>query len=199
MLTLAGSPTEDLLALSCRLVWPSYVSLWSALNYYKLTEQAPKEIFLITTSRKQERKLGEVVVHFVQVDQGRFFGYTRIDNVCIAEREKAIVDSLLFPRYVSLGEVCKALDAAREEISFEKLIEYSTRMKNASLLKRLGFLMELLNIRLAPRLLKSLRELIGKGYSLLDPIRPKSGNYNKRWLLNVNVSKEELIYWRRVG
>lgn len=199
LLTLAGLPTEDLLALSCRLVWPSYVSLWTALNYYKLTEQVPRAISLVTTGRKQEKKLGEVRIQFVQLSKDRFFGYTRIDNVCIAEKEKAIVDSLLFPRYVSLGEVCKALDAAREEVSFEKLIEYSIRMKNASLLKRLGFLMELLNIRLAPRLLKSLREPIGKGYSLLDPTRPKSGNYNKRWLLNINVSKEELIYWRRAG
>lgn len=199
MLTLAGAPTEDLLALSCRLVWPSYVSLWTALNYYKFTEQVPKAIFLITTGRKREKKLGEVTVHFIQVNPERFFGYTRVNNVCIAEREKALVDSLLFSRYVPLDEVCKALDAARREISFEKLVEYSMRMKNGSLLKRLGFLMELLGIRLAPRSLKLLRGRISKGYSLLDPTRPKSRNYNKRWLLNVNVSKEELLYWRRVG
>jgi len=199
LLTLAGSPTEDLLVLACSLVWPSYVSLWTALNYYKLTEQVPRAIFLVTTSRKREKKLGDVRVQFVQLSRDRFFGYARIDNICMAEREKAIVDSLSFPRYVSLSEVCKALDAAREEISFEKLIEYSIKMKNASLLKRLGFLIELLDIKLAPKLFKSLQRRIGKGYSLLDPTRPRFGNYNKRWLLSVNVGREELIYWRRVG
>jgi len=199
LLTLAGLPTEGLLALACRLVWPSYVSLWTALNYYKLTEQVPKTIFLVTTGRKREKKLGEVRVQFVQLSQDRFFGYTKVDDVCMAEKEKAIVDSLLFPRYVSLGEVCKALGAAREEFSLEKLVEYSMRMKNASLLKRLGFLIELLDIRLAPKLLESLQRRIGKGYSLLDPTRARSGNYNNRWLLNINVPKEELIYWRRVG
>ena len=197
LLTLTGQPIEDVLVLACNLIWPSYISFWTALNYYKLTEQAPRTLFLATTGRKREIKMGNVAVQFVQLSPKRFFGYTKVDHVCIAEKEKAIVDSLLFPRYVALSEVCKALDAA--EVSFEKLVEYATRMGNASLNKRLGFLLEILNIKLPPKLLKRLRTSVGRGYSLLDPTKRPSKNYNKRWMLNVNVTIDDLLYWRKVG
>ena len=199
LLTMAGQPTEDLPVLACNLAWPSYISFWTALNYYKFTEQTSKTIFLATTRRKREIRIGDVRVQLVQLDQKRFFGYTRVDRICIAEKEKAIVDSLTFPRYVALSEVCKALDAASGEVSFEKLVEYTIRMGNASLNKRLGFLIELVGVKLAPELLKTIRMNIGRGYSLLDPTKPRSKIYDKRWMLNVNVLGEDLLYWRRVG
>ncbi len=199
LLTMGGQPTEDLLALACNLVWPSYVSFWTALNYYKFTEQAPKTIFLATTKRKREIKMGDVRVQFVQFSPKRFFGYTKVDRICIAEREKAIIDSLIFPRYVALSEVCKALSAAGGEVSFEKLVDYAMKMENASLNKRLGFLIELLGLKLAPGLLETIRMNIGRGHSLLDPTKRRSKIYDRRWMLNVNVASGDLLYWRRLG
>lgn len=198
LLTMGGQPTEDLLVLACNLVWPSYISFWTALNYYKFTEQAPKTIFLATTGRKKEIKIDDARVQFIQLSPQRFFGYTKVDHICIAEKEKAIIDSLMFPRYVALSEVCKALSAAGEEVSLERLVEYAARMENASLNKRLGFLIELLGLKLAPEPLKTIRMNIGRGYSLLDPTKQRSKIYDKRWMLNVNATSEDLLYWRRV-
>ena len=198
LLSLSEKPKEDLLAISCNIVWPSYVSFWTALNFYKFTEQSPRTIFLATTKRKMQKKINSTTVQFIQIKPDRFFGYTKVDNICIAEKEKAIVDSLLFPRYVSLDETCKSLENAKKEISFEKLVDYTVRMGNFSLNKRLGYLIELLKIKIDPELIQTLQENINRSCSLLDPTKPKSKQYDKRWFLNVNFPKEDLLYWREI-
>src|SRR3989338_5617346 len=75
--------------------FPSYLSLWSALQYYGLSDQMPKKIFLITT--KYRKSISNFV--YVTVASHRYFGYKKIGNLTIAEKEKVIMDSLFFPKY----------------------------------------------------------------------------------------------------
>jgi len=66
------------------------------------------------------------------------------------------------------------------------LVEYSRRMRNASLAGRLGYLLERLGqpaVHLpSPR-----------GPIALDPARPRGGAYDRRWKVYINVSDEELF------
>ncbi|NCN38938.1 MAG: hypothetical protein GW780_04235 [Candidatus Aenigmarchaeota archaeon] len=199
LISFSGKPREDLMVIACNVLWPSYISFWSALNFYKFTEQSPKKIFLATTKRKELKKMDSIEVQFIQIKPERFFGYTKIEGVCVAEKEKALIDSLLFPRYVSLDEICKSLENAKKEISFEKLIDYCIKIGNSSLNKRLGYLIELLKIKIEGRLIEKLHKNISKNFSLLDPTKTRSSKYSKRWFLNLNLSKEDLLHWKKIG
>ena len=75
--------------------YPSYLSFWTALNYYGFSDQTPNKIFLATTKYTKEIN----GFKYITVSKNRFFGYTKIGDLVIAEKEKAIIDSLLFPKY----------------------------------------------------------------------------------------------------
>src|SRR3989344_9671738 len=48
---------KEPLVIASNLVWPSYISCWSALRYYNLTEQLPETFFVITTRARKKRKI----------------------------------------------------------------------------------------------------------------------------------------------
>lgn len=196
LLSMSGLPTASLFSIATNIIWPSYVSFLSALNYYGFTEQVPRRIFVATTRRKKEITSDILSIHFIKLSPKRFFGYKKIEDFIISEKEKAIIDSLFLLKYVSLEEVAKCLYNARKEISVKKLVEYALRMKSHSLLKRLGYLLQILRIKASNKLIESLKKNLGKGYSLLDPYKEKKGYYDKEWKLIVNTSKEKLLYWR---
>ena len=117
---------------------PSYLSLWSALQYYGLSDQMPKKIFLITT--KYRKPIGNFV--YVTVASQRYFGYKKIGNLTIAEKEKAIVDGLFFPKYCGgLDEVYKCIKNGGKEIDKKKLIFYARQMKSKIVMKRLYYIL----------------------------------------------------------
>ncbi len=183
----------DAIFLSCNILWPSYISFWTALNFYKFTEQMPRTIFLVTTKKAKSITLLDRKIVFVRLSRKRFFGYEKIDNIVIAEKEKALIDSLLLPRYAGgIEEVFKCLLNAWVEVDKRKLIEYALKMKNKSLIKRLGYLIEHGNFKIERGLLKKMEKKIGKGYSKLDTTG-KVIEYNKKWKLIINVPKEKLF------
>lgn len=160
---------------------PSYVSFWSALQFYGFTEQLPRTVFVATTTSKKELKLKSFDIKFVRLDKKRFFGYKKIimeeQEVFIAEKEKCIVDSLFQLRYCGgLTEAYKALKNT-QEYDINKLLDYASKMGSNSLLRRIGFLLELCNIDMH----KKLQNLLGKGYIPLDPDLRKEGRLNKKW------------------
>ena len=40
--------SKDPFLIASRIIWPSYISCWSALKYHNLTEQVPQDITIIT-------------------------------------------------------------------------------------------------------------------------------------------------------
>ena len=86
------------LFIACHLVTPAYISYWSALHFYGLTEQVPLTTFVATTKKKRPVTFQGLRFRFVTVKAHKFFGYRRerIGDlpVLIADEAKAIVDSL---------------------------------------------------------------------------------------------------------
>ena len=160
--------------------YPSYLSFWTALNYYGFSDQTPNKIFLATTKYTKEIN----GFKYITVSKNRFFGYTKIGDLVIAEKEKAIIDSLLFPKYSGgIKEIKRSLQSALKELNYEKLLNYAFKVKNKAVLRRLGFILESLNYK---KDLKKIKDHIGKGYELLDPGLKRKNNLNKKWLLDVN-------------
>ena len=159
---------------------PSYISFWTALNYYGFSDQTPNKLFLVTT--KYTKPINNF--KYVTLSKDKFFGYTKIGDLVIAEKEKAIIDSLLFPKYSGgIKEVSKSLQVALKELDYEKLISYAFKIKSKVVLRRLGFILESLNCK---KYLNKIKGNIGKGYELLDPSLKRRNNLNKEWLLDIN-------------
>jgi len=105
--------------------WPSYVSFWSALNYYGFSDNLPKRIFF--ASRKYHKEIN--LLKFVFLKGDKFFGYRKIDDLIIAEKEKAIIDSLLYPKYSGGSEeIKKSFLAAINELNIEKMVDYINKI-----------------------------------------------------------------------
>lgn len=185
--------TEHEFVIASHFVNPYYISYWSALNYYGLTEQVPRTVFVATTKRKLKTEAMGVTFKFITIKDAKFFGFKEIlisnHMVNIAEMEKSIIDCLDMPRNCGgVSEVVKALDAARDEINFVKLQEYAKRMGNSAILSRLGFILDLLGIKTSMK--------TGRNYVPLDPLLKRKGIYNPKWKVIENISRKELLSLR---
>lgn len=188
--------------IASRLIQPYAISYWSAIHYYGYTEQIPTTIFVTTTARTKRTEYTVLGINYklVRVVSKKFFGVHKItineEDVSITDKEKTLVDALDHPEYCgSIIEVCKAIANAWTEISSDKIIEYGIKIGNSAVLKRLGYLLELLQFG-EEDFLNSVKLKIRSGFSLLDPSIKKKGPYSSKWNVRANLSQEELLSWK---
>ena len=178
---------KEPIIISSNIIWPSYISCWSALRYYNLTEQLPQTFFVVTTRIKKKRKIefDNVKIIFIKTDPKYFFGYRKeVYNgfeIFIADKEKAIIDSALLKK-VSFSEICDIIKNNREDIDISLLINYLMRIKNKALIKRFGFFFDRLEIGA-----NKLKRLIDYKYIPLDYAIKAKGKKNKKWRVIENV------------
>ncbi len=172
-----------------RIVTPSYVSFWNALNFYGFTEQVPRRITFITTKRKDDVTFQGYRFKYVRLKPRRFFGYTRKGDefsFLIADKEKTIIDSLFLPEYSGgLEEVFKAFKEAVTQVDKEKLMDYAIQMENKSLCARLGFM-----LKRTGKEGKKLKCNLPKSPVKLDPSKEKEGETDPEWKIYVNMDLE---------
>jgi predicted transcriptional regulator of viral defense system len=179
--------------ISGKLVSPYYIGFFSALNYYGITEQISKITYVVTTKKKKPLEFQGQKYHFVAFPKKRFFGFKKewMGNTQfkISDKEKTIVDCLYMPEYG--GGIFETVKAFREKMDYEKMLDYAIRMDDLAIVKRLGYLLDLLELSrpVADKLLKR----VAGGYCLLDTTGPKKGNLNKKWRVIENIKKEELL------
>ena len=126
----------DLYQIASNIVYPSYISLFSAFEFYSITEQTIKKYSVVTPIRHRDIVIDNNIIEFNFMKKERFFGYTRNNNIYIAAVEKAIIDSLYF-QSPELSYVVEAFNRAidLDIIDLNKLIEY-TRKMNSKILER---------------------------------------------------------------
>ena len=197
----AGTYTEEGIIIASQLVKPYYLSYWTALSFYGWTEQPSKTIFIATTKLKRSLSVQGTTFKFVHLRPGRFFGYSEqwVGNqkVAVAEKEKAIIDCLDQPRYAGeIAEIAKGLWNGRDAFDYSKLLEYALKMKNGTIIKRLGYLMGVLKID-RPRFISELKEYVSPGIMTLDPSKEiKSAEISRGWNLYINVDPANLTEWK---
>jgi predicted transcriptional regulator of viral defense system len=194
--------TEHEFVIASHLVSPYYIAYWSALNFYGFTEQTPFTVFVATPRRIKNREVLNIKYNFITLSRRKFFGFepTGVSTykINISDREKTLADALDHPEYCGgMPEVAKSLWNAKEAVSIEKIAGYAERMGNSAIVKRLGYLIESLDMDVDLEVLSKLRGMISQGMSALDPARPKKGMYNTRWNLLLNISEETLEELRR--
>ncbi len=180
-----------------KLVTNYYVSYRTALAHYGFTEQMPFYVFAATTERKKPLEFQGYLYKFIRVSKRKFFGFVKIKisdtEINIADKEKTIIDCLDREEYAgSVIEIFKALYNNKEQFDFDKMINYALQIKNYSLIRRLGFLLDLIK-----QDTKALEGRIGKfRYVYLSNTLPKKRHgASKKWRLILNLKEEELFKW----
>ncbi len=176
-----------------------YIGFWSALNYWGMTEQVPNTVLVATTKRKRRLEYGNARFEFITLSKKRFFGFKEEtvagSIVNISTKEKTIIDCLAFPENCGgLDEAAKGIWSEREELDYGKLVEFSIRFGVNVVVRRLAYLLDLLEID--NKETSRLAKMKFKGFAWLDPLGPKRVlEYSKKYGLMINRTKKELTHW----
>ena len=164
--------------------------------------QVPRVTYVQTTARKENRRPRVLGMQFriVRVKPRKFFGghgyRVREFQVEVTDREKTIVDCLDRPDLSGgVRQVGKALLEGDGDFDWARTTRYLRRFGSGAVVKRLGFLVEILALAHPPepRLLDEWLGLLTAGISKLDPSTPREAHrIATRWRIEVNLPEEGL-------
>ncbi len=179
---------DDPMIIASRLIFPSYVSLWSALRFHDMTTQLPQDISVVTSANRYASEiehLGSKII-FYKVPAEYMFGYSKVRmsgfDVFIADKEKTMLDSILLKK-ISLTELRDLLYLNRKDLSLMKLVKYALIADNRSACKRLGWLLQ----DIGSSTYRSLKGHVGGAFIPLDYARPAKGPLDRDWRVQVNM------------
>lgn len=198
-----GQTSAHEFEIAMALVNPAAISHWSALHYHGLTEQAPRKVFVLTTTKRSVPRargadvdqagngyrVAGTVYQFIRVKPERFFGMEKVwigdARVTITDPERTLLDGLSMPQYFGdSAEVLHAFEVRSANLDLERIIDYALKL-DAATAKRLGWVLEQQSV--APSKLERLAALAIKGYRKLDATGPRKGPCNSRWMIQENL------------
>jgi predicted transcriptional regulator of viral defense system len=163
-----------------------YIGYYSALQIHNLiTQPSLKEQIVVSKQIKPaELNIKNVSFQFVYHNTTHFFGSKKIwidsfNKVLCSDLEKTIV------------EVAKAIYASKTKINFDTLLEYTIKFGSQAVIKRLGFLLELLKIE--NPIIEKLQKIKTASYVVLDTELPKEGKRNARWSVQKNIDTDTIL------
>lgn len=173
----ADVPLEDPWLIAERLYSPCYIGGWSAAEHWDLTEQIFRTVVVMTIQKPRERSPTIKGTKFMlrTVSDKAMFGLKSVWRgrlkISVSDPTRTIVDMLDDPRFG--GGIRSTVDVLSnylrsEDKNLELLIEYSKRLGNGAVFKRLGFLLE----RSTPEevnLINKCRTNLTTGNAKLDP------------------------------
>jgi predicted transcriptional regulator of viral defense system len=194
-----GRYTVHEFVIAAHLIQPYAIAYASALHYWHMTEQLPHTVFVQSTSRKHQREkevLG-VPYRFVTVVESKFFGVVdrTLDGqpIYVTDREKTLVDAADRPDLSGgIVQLAQALRVARDDLDWRILDDYLDRWPTGSPKKRIGYLVESLELPFSDReeRLACWRRSLSSGIVAFEPgHRSRQGRTVTRWRLRVNVDE----------
>jgi len=177
-----------------------YIGYYSALQIHNLiTQPSLKEQIVVSKQiRPSEIRIKEVPFQFIYHNEKHFFGAkkTWIDSfnkVLCSDLEKTFIDCLFKPDYAGgIVEVARAIYVSKEKIKYDILLEYAKKFDSQAVIKRLGFLLEILEIPACrsgrnTNIIDDLQKLKTASYIVLDTELPKVGKRISRWSIQQNL------------
>ena len=173
--------TENALLIGTRLIEPSAIAYWSALRFWNFTEQVPHTVFIQSPRRKLPSKmvLAGVQYQIVTIGAPRFFGLVRraVDGqvIQVTDRAKSVLDAADRPDLCGgIWQLAQALRGHWAEVEWLDLDEYLLRFASGAVYKRLGYLVETLDLQIPERAarLVAWQAHLTAGIALLDPGEP---------------------------
>jgi predicted transcriptional regulator of viral defense system len=199
-------------AIATRLVEPSAISHWSAMQHHGLTEQIPQQVITATTihkittpSMRQKKiqhskykhawEIGGIRYEYITIKPQRFFGIEKVwvdqyFRVPVTDKERTLLDGFAYSKiFGGMGGILGILEEALPTIDIKKLVNYAIQYDKLSVIKRLGWALEYFDIS-EKYLLPLLKIPVGY-YSRLDPSKLAVGHCDKRWMIQNNMGVKE--------
>ena len=175
-----------------------YIGYYSALQIHNLITQPSlkEQIVVAKQMRPSTLKIKNVDFQFIYHNEKHFFGFKKIwidsyNKVLCSELEKTFIDCLFRPDYAGgIVEIARAVYMSKDKIKFNKLLEYAEQFQSQAVIKRLGFLLEILEIE--NNIVEQLQKKKTSSYVLLDTELPKSGKLVSRWGIQQNLETETI-------
>lgn len=172
------------------------VAYWTAMNFHGLTEQIPNIVYVQTTHEKNNKTIFGVRYKFIQIKKEKLTGYKIFGygnhQFQITDVDKTIVDCFDLPQYGGgYAEIIKAFYQA--DLSAQKMVKYCKAINNTAVVKRLGYLCELLNKPKMDYFIKYAQSVRNEKYSLFESDGNKHGKTNRRWYLVLNMEEDEIL------
>lgn len=175
-----------------------YIGYYSALQIHNLITQPSlrEQIVVSRQIRPSEIKIKEIPFQFIYYNERHFFGSKKIwidsyNQVTCSDLEKTFIDCLFKPDYAGgIVEISRALFESKHKINYSTLLEYAKKFNSQAVIKRLGFLLEVLEIR--TEIIEELQLLKTDSYVPLDTELPKIGKRLSRWGIQQNLDIETI-------
>lgn len=187
--------SEDPLVVAAEVWSPCYFTGWTAGHHWALTEQVFRTTVLKTSERVRAstaRLLDhDYLVAHVESDLLSWGLKTEWrDGVRLrfADPARTVVDVLDRPKFCGgIRHGAEMLMSYLDEHDPALLVAAGDRLGNRAVFKRLGYLIDVLDLD-QPALLRACEKRVSSGISHLDPDGPSGGRRAMRWGLQVNVS-----------
>ncbi|MDE1871657.1 MAG: hypothetical protein KGI06_05470 [Candidatus Micrarchaeota archaeon] len=127
--------------IASHVLYPSYISMISALHYYGLTTQIPNTVYVISPKRhKIIKNVAGFDIVFRKISSHMMFGYHKESdgNIFIADKEKAIVDIFYFR---DVNDLDYSVLEKPARIDVDKLALYAEMSRNRSVIKNVSELL----------------------------------------------------------
>lgn len=175
-----------------------YIGYYSALQIHNLiTQPSLKEQIVVSKQiRPSEITIKKIPFQFIYHNEKHFFGSKKIwidsfNKVVCSDLEKTFIDCLFKPDYAGgIVEVAKAIYTSKARIKYDTLLEYVKIFDSQAVIKRLGFLLEALDIN--SFIIQELLHMRTASYVLLDTELPKTGKRISRWRIQQNLETETI-------
>ncbi len=179
------------LIIGSHLVDPYYYSFHTAASYHKLIPPNNQQVYLVTTTMRNNTDIRETSYRFIHVTPRKFFGFNTVTiegtTINMADKEKTLIDSLEKFKYIGgLADVIRLLTHHIDTLDVQRLVDYTVLMGSSTLIQRLGYILDHLDVSFDEEFLQS--------YSLgvltyFDPfntfdLKPKR---DEKWNLMVNI------------
>ena len=176
-----------------------YIGYFSALQIHSLTTQPNLREQIIVNKQIKPSILfvKEIPFQFIYHNEKHFFGNKKMwidsfNRVQCSDLEKTIIDCLFKPDYAGgITEIAKAIYKIKDKIDYSKIVQYAKRFDSQAVIKRLGFLLELLEIKHSA--IDELHKLRTNSIVLLEPSYPKEGKTISRWAIRQNIDTASIL------
>jgi len=175
-----------------------YIGYYSALQIHNLiTQPSLREQIVVARQLKPSKlQIKKTTFQFIYHNKKHFFGSKKLwidefNKVYCSDLEKTFVDCLFKPDYAGgTVEIARAIFLAKAKLDFDKLFEYTQRFSSQAVIKRLGFLLELLEIESG--IVNQLLKIKTSSYVRLDTELPAAGRLDSRWSIQQNLETETI-------
>jgi len=175
-----------------------YIGYYSALQAHSLIIQPSlkEQIVVAEQIRPSTLTIKGVPFQFIYHNPKHFFGSKKVwidsyNKVQCSDLEKTFIDCLFKPDYAGgIVEISRALLQSKDELKFDVLLSYAIRFESQAVVKRLGFLLEFLDIR--THIIPDLQKIKTASFVSLDTKLPNTGKFVTRWSIQQNVDSDTI-------